>query len=142
VTVVDASAVVEALLQTPLGERCTRRLLRPDDQLCAPHLIDIEVAQVLRRFAQRSEIDDTRGREALHDLQDLPLERYPHEPFLRRIGELRHSLSAYDAAYIALAEALDAPLVTCDARLAGAHGHGARIEVISAGEVRRKGAPG
>ncbi len=129
-TVVDASALIEALLRTPLGEKCTERLLRPGDPLFAPHLLDVEVTQVLRRCFQKGDLRDGRGREALQDLADFPLTRFSHEPLLRRMWELRHSLSAYDAAYIALAEALDAPLVTCDARLAGAHGHRARVEVL------------
>lgn len=129
-TVVDASAVIETLLRTPLGERCTDRLLRGDELLCTPHLLDVEVLQVLRRYAARGELPEERGWAALRDLSDLPLERYPHEPLLGRIWELRSALSAYDGAYVALAEALDAPLVTCDARLGRAHGHEARIEVL------------
>ena len=130
-TVVDASTLVEVLLRTRLGERCTERLLRRNDALFAPHLLDVEVTQVLRRYAQRGEMPDARGREAIQDLADFPLIRFSHEPFLQRIWELRHSLSAYDAAYIALAEALDAPLVTCDSRMARAHGHAARVEILS-----------
>ena len=133
-TVVDASALIEALLRTPLGDRCTERLLRPGNQLFAPHLLDVEVTQVLRRYAQRGQLRDARGREALQDLAAFPLIRCSHEPLLDRMWELRHSLSAYDAAYIALAEALDAPLVTCDARMARAHGHSARVEVLSGQE--------
>ena len=130
-TVVDASAMIEMLLRTPLGVLCTDRLLRPGEVLCAPHLVDVEVLQVLRRYAARTELSEDRGDEALHDLADLPLERYPHQPLLGRIWELRRSLSAYDAAYVALAEALNAPLVTCDRRLGRAHGHEARIEVLA-----------
>jgi predicted nucleic acid-binding protein len=131
VTVVDASAAIEALLRTPLGERCAERLLRRDDPLFAPHLLDIEVMQVLRRYARRGDLRDARGREALRDFVDFPVTRCSHEPLLERIWELRDSLSAYDAAYVALAEALDAPLVTCDARLARRRGHNARVEVLS-----------
>jgi predicted nucleic acid-binding protein len=131
VTVVDASAIIEALLRTPLGERCSERLLRSADTLFAPHLLDIEVAQVLRRYEQRGDLRETRGREALQDLAAFPLTRCSHELILQRVWELRHSLSACDAAYIALAEALDAPLVTCDARLARAHGHSAKVEVFT-----------
>jgi predicted nucleic acid-binding protein len=130
VTVVDASALIEALLRTPLGERCAERLLRRDDPLFAPHLLDVEVMQVLRRYAHRGDLRDARGREALGDFVDFPLTRCSHEPLLERIWELRDSLSACDAAYVALAEALDAPLVTCDARLARARGHNARVEVL------------
>jgi predicted nucleic acid-binding protein len=131
VTVVDASTLIEVLLRTQLGDRCTERLLRRDDALFAPHLLDVEVMQVLRRYAQRGEIRNSRGREALQDLADFPVTRCSHEPLLERIWGLRHSLSAYDAAYIALAEALDAPLVTCDARIARAHGHSVNVEILS-----------
>jgi predicted nucleic acid-binding protein len=130
VTVVDASAVVEMLLGTPVGARCAARLLAPGQSLCAPHVLDIEVAQALRRFAGRGELSSVRGGEALEDLADLPLVRYPHGPLLERVWELRHSVSAYDAAYIALAEALDAPLMTCDGRVARAHGHRALIQTV------------
>jgi len=130
VTVVDASAVVEMLLGTAVGGRCAARLLAPGENLCAPHVLDIEVAQTLRRFAGRGELSPGRGREALEDLADLPLIRYPHGPLLERVWEMRHSVLAYDASYIALAEALDAPLLTCDARVGRAHGHRARIEAV------------
>ena len=130
-TVVDASALIEALLRTPLGERCAERLLGSAESLFAPCLLDVEVAQVLRRYAQRGDLRAARGREALQDLAAFPLTRCSHEPILGRIWQLRHSLSAYDAAYVALAEALDAPLVTCDARIARAHGHGATVEVFA-----------
>jgi predicted nucleic acid-binding protein len=128
--VADASAVVEMLLRTPIGERCRERLLGTDDALCAPHLLDVEVAQVLQRFALQAAISAERGAEALADLADLPLTRYPHGPLLGRAWQLRRSVSAYDAVYLALAEALDAPLVTCDSRVARAHGHRAKVDVI------------
>jgi predicted nucleic acid-binding protein len=131
VTVVDASALIETLLRTPLGEICAERLLKRDDPLFAPHLLDVEVMQVFRRYARKGDLRDARGREALRDFVDFPLTRCSHEPLLERIWGLRDSLSAYDAAYVALAEALDAPLVTCDARLARTHGHNARVEVLS-----------
>jgi len=130
VTVVDASALIEVLLRTPVGEKCTPRLLRRDETLFAPHLLDVEVTQALRRYARKGDLRETRGREALQDLAAFPLMRCSHEPLLERIWELRHSMSAYDAAYIALAEALDAPLVTCDSRVARAHGHRARVEIF------------
>ena len=112
--VVDASAVIEMLLRTRLGVLCSDRLLRPGELLCAPHLLDVEVLQVLRRYAARGELPEDRGDQALGDFADLPLQRYPHQPLLTRIWDLRHLLSAYDAAYVALAEALDAP--ACDLR--------------------------
>ena len=89
-----------------------------------------EVAQVLRRHAASGRIEPAQGRAALNDLNDFPLDRYPHDLFLPRVWELRHNLTAYDAVYVALAEALDAPLLTCDRRLAAASGHRARIELV------------
>jgi predicted nucleic acid-binding protein len=128
--VVDASAVLETLLRTPNAEAVERRLFDPSQTLHAPHLLDVEVAQVLRRYAGNGEIDGERGRAALADLADLPLQRYPHDFLLPRVWELRENLTAYDAIYVALAEALDAPLLTCDRRLATAPGHQARVELV------------
>ena len=128
--VVDASALLEVLLRTPHAPAVERRLFEPRESLHAPHLIDIEVAQVLRRYAAAGEIDDERGRTALADLADFPLSRYPHDILLPRVWDLRHNLSAYDAVYVALAETLDASLLTRDSRLAGALGHHARIELV------------
>lgn len=128
--VVDASAVLELLLGTAIAPRVTARLLDQAESLHAPHLLDIEVAQVLRRFAAAGELTATRGREALDDLDALPITRYPHDILLPRIWELRANLTAYDAAYVALAEALDAPLLTTDACLARAPGHRARVELM------------
>ncbi len=128
--VVDASALLEVLLRTGDGARIEARLFDADESLHAPHLLDIEIAQVLRRLAAAGEIFEDRGRAALADLSDLPVRRYPHDLLLPRIWTLRHNLTAYDAAYVALAEALDAPLITRDGRLAAAPGHGARVEVV------------
>ena len=93
-------------------------------------MLDVEVAQVIRRYAANGEIDSERGRTALADLADLPLRRYPHDFLLPRIWDLRNNLTAYDAAYVALAEVLDAPLLTRDRRLAAAAGHRAQIELV------------
>ena len=131
-TVVDASAVIELLLRTPLGDRCTERLLDARVHPCAPHLLDVEVTQVLHRYAREGLLTPERGQEALRDLLDLPLARYPHTPLVGRMWELRDVLSAYDAAYVALAEALDAPLITCDERITRAPLHRARVEVMEA----------
>lgn len=128
--VVDASALIEVLLNTPSGSRITQRLFEGQETLHAPCLLDIEVAQVLRRFSLAGELNASRGLQAIEDLSDFPLSRYPHDLFLPRIWELRHNVTAYDAAYIALAEALDAPLLTRDARLASAAGHHATIEFV------------
>jgi predicted nucleic acid-binding protein len=130
VIVVDASALIEVLLNTPSGSRITQRLFEGQETLHAPCLLDIEVVQVLRRYALAGELNATRGLQAIEDLSDFPLTRYPHDLFLPRIWELRHNVTAYDAAYIALAEALDAPLLTRDARLASAAGHHATIEFV------------
>jgi predicted nucleic acid-binding protein len=130
VIVVDASAVLEALLRTPSAKTVEDRLFAPGETLHAPHLLDVEVAQVIRRYAANGEIDGERGRVALADLADLPLRRYPHDFLLPRIWDLRNNLTAYDAAYVALAEALDAPLLTRDRHMAAAVGHRAQIELV------------
>ena len=128
--VVDASALLEALLRTPAAKAVERRLFAPRETLHAPHLLDVEVAQVIRRYAASGEIDSARGRAALADLTDFPLRRYPHELLLPRVWDLRNNLTAYDAVYVALAEALDAPLLTRDQRLAAAAGHHAKVELV------------
>lgn len=128
--VLDASVAIEVLLNTPAGIQIAERFFDPDETIHAPHLLDIEVAQVLRRYARTGELDTARGLQALQDLIDFPLTRYPHDLFLVRIWELRHNVTAYDAAYIALAEALGALLLTRDAALASAPGNRARIELI------------
>jgi predicted nucleic acid-binding protein len=130
VIVVDASVVVEVLLRVPGAERLEARLAGVGQRLCAPALLDVEVAQALRRYAGRGELTPERGNEAIQVLMEFPLVRYPHAPLLARIWELRSNLTAYDAAYVALAEALRAPLLTADARLAGAPGHRAEIELV------------
>jgi predicted nucleic acid-binding protein len=132
--VLDASAAVEWLLDTRLADRIHTRLFSAGSgSLNAPHLIDVEVTQLLRRYAAMRVITSARGQEAVQDLLDLPLERHPHDLFLPRIWALRQNVTAYDAAYIALAEALDATLITCDEKLAVAPGHAARIETVRAG---------
>ena len=128
--VVDASAVAEVILRWPAAAAVEGRIHDMRESLHAPYLIDVEVANVVRRYALRGEIGGERGPEAVADLSEFPLQRHPHLPLLVRIWELRHNLTAYDAAYVALAEVLDAPLVTRDGRLAGASGHRARIELI------------
>ena len=122
--------MLEALLRTAAAKAVEDRLFAPGQTLHAPHLLDVEVAQVIRRYAATGEIDGERGRMALADLADLPLRRYPHDFLLPRIWDLRNNLTAYDAAYVALAEALDTPLLTRDRRLAAAVGHHAQIELV------------
>jgi len=130
VIVVDASALLEVLLRTPVARSIEERLFEPGQSLHAPHLVDLEIAQVLRRYAAGGQISAGRGREALDDLASFRLRRWPHESLIMRIWDLRRNLTAYDAAYVALAEALDAPLLTRDRRLATAPGIRARVEVL------------
>ena len=128
--VLDASAVIEWLLQTPAGARVDRRIFSRPTSLHAPHLLDLEVAQVLRRYVRDKDITAQRGQEALEDLGGLPLNRYPHDFLIPRIWRLRANLTAYDAAYVALSELLDVPLLTCDSGIASAPGHHATVEVV------------
>jgi predicted nucleic acid-binding protein len=128
VIVVDASALLEVLLQTDAADAVERRLFS-GSTLHAPHLLDLEIAQVLRRYERAGFLTAQRGREALEDLAGFAIERYPHNLFMSRVWALRANATAYDACYIALAEALDAPLVTMDRRLASVPGHGARVEI-------------
>jgi len=130
VIVIDASVVIEVLLHTSTGRSVEERLFAVGESLHAPHLIDLEVAHVMRRLAAAQELSSVGGKKRLSAMADFPLVRYRHDLFLARIWELRHNLSAYDAAYVALAEALAAPLVTRDQRLAKARGHRAKVEVV------------
>jgi predicted nucleic acid-binding protein len=130
VIVVDASALLEFLLQTPIGTRVEARLFRKEDELHSPHLVDVEVTQGLRRLVRTGEVSADRAADAIADLADLDLHRHPHLDLLTRAWKLRGNVTAYDAMYVALAEALNAPIVTCDIPLAKAPGHRARIEVM------------
>jgi len=131
VIVADASAVLELLLRTDTGRDVEARLLRRGETIHAPALIDLEVAQVLRRYVARGELTAARAKLSLDTLALFPMERYTHEPLIDRIWPLRDNLTAYDAAYVALAEGLRAPLLTCDAKLAGAPGIRTTIELIA-----------
>lgn len=126
----DASAAVDWLLQTPAGQRIDERIFLRKESLHSPHLLDLEVVQVLRRLVRESLVSANRADQATNDLLDLRITRYPHVVFLPRIWQLRHNFSAYDAAYIALAEELRALLLTRDGRLASAAGHHATVELI------------
>ncbi len=128
--VVDASAVAEVLLQMPAAAAVASHLFAAGQSLHAPHLVDVEVAHVIRRYVARKDIDEDRGRSAIQDLVDLPIRRYPHGVLLVRTWALRNNLSAYDAIYVALAEALDVPLLTCDQHLASAAQRFTRIRLI------------
>jgi len=130
VIVPDASVMVEVLLGTPSAARIAHRLFDRGETLHAPHLIDLEVTQALRRYQASAEMSAQRAYQALIEFARMPLERHSHWPFLERIWELRRNLTAYDAAYVALAEALGALLLTCDRALASAPGHRAAVELI------------
>lgn len=129
--VLDASVAIEWLLQTPNGARVSARLIRePSETLHAPQLVYLEVTQALRRLVAQGNTTASRAEEAIADMLALRVSIHPHRPYLRRIWQLRDNLTAYDAAYIALAESLDAVLLTCDSRLANAPGHYAKIELV------------
>lgn len=127
--VVDASVLAPALADDGAdGDRVRARLR--GEQLAAPELIDLEVVSTLRRAARAGRLDDRRSGQALTDLAALPLRRVPHLPLLSRVWELRDNLTAYDAAYVALAEALDALLLTADGPLGRATGVRCEVEVL------------
>ena len=128
--VVDASALFEVLLLKGGAEAIEDRLFDPSETLHAPHLLDVEIAHAIRRYALAGEIDDERGREVLADLIDFPIRRYPHRLLLAQAWAWRHNLTAYDAVYVALAELLNATLLTRDQRLAVAAQSLARIELV------------
>jgi predicted nucleic acid-binding protein len=129
--VIDASAVVHVLVATERNSDLVATILA-DDDLHAPHLLDIEVTHVLRRLVLLDELNGDRAADARADLGALAITRYPHAPLLDRAWALRDNLSMYDGVYISLAELLGAPLVTCDLRLASAPGHDAAITLFSA----------
>lgn len=128
--VADASAITELLLQTELGTRVERRIYRDDDDLHAPHLLDVEILSALRRLVRAGEVVRERAEEAIEDLALLRIIRHGHLDLATRAWELRQNFTAYDAMYLALAESLDATVVTCDGPFGAAPGHSARIEVI------------
>ena len=128
--VLDASAALDWLLQTTVGQRIEQRIYSQNQSLHAPHLLDLEVAQVLRRLVREGAVSAHRADQAIEDFLDLRITRYPHFLLLPRIWQLRHNFSAYDAAYVVLAEKLGAALVTRDGRLASASGHAAPIELF------------
>jgi predicted nucleic acid-binding protein len=129
--VIDASALVELLVGgTPRAARLAARLQPPSETLHAPQLIDLEVTSVVRTLESRALLSPALATRAIVELLTLDLTRYPHESLVPRVWQLRGNLTSYDAAYVALAENLAAPLVTCDGRLAAAPGHHARIELF------------
>jgi predicted nucleic acid-binding protein len=129
VLVVDTSAVVAALIGLPRNRRLADRL-SADGDLHAPHLLDVEFLHALRRLVSTGRLGDDRAADARTDFADLAIVRYGHTVLADRVWGLRHNLSAYDATFVALSEALGVPLVTCDARLAMAPGHHAQVELF------------
>jgi predicted nucleic acid-binding protein len=130
VIVIDASALLEVLLRTRRAPGIETWLFGTLQSLHAPHLLDIEVAQVIRRFAMAREIDVERAQAALDDLMGFPIWRHPHDFLLPRVWALRDNFSAYDAAYVALAEVLEATLLTRDRRLAAAARQHVSVELV------------
>src|SRR5690348_10892755 len=115
--VLDASAALELLLQTPTGQSIASIIQRDNGSLHAPSLLDLEVLQVLGRYERTRTVKPELVAAALQRLREMPVEKHAHEPLLSRIWQLRRNLTAYDACYVSLAEALEAPLLTCDAGL-------------------------
>ena len=128
--VLDASGAVEFLLNTTAGKRLAARLADEAEVVHVPHLIDLEIAQVLRRYSRHGTLDARTGALALDHWRGLDVQRYSHEPFLDRIWQLRHNVTAYDAIYLALAEALSTVLLTGDRKLVGMPGVQAIVELI------------
>ena len=128
--VLDASAAVELLRNTTPGRRIAARLREERVDLHVPHLIDVEIAQAIRRYVRLGNISEERALIALGHWRDLDIDRHDHEPFLDRIWQLRDNLTAYDAAYVALAEILSVTLLTADGKLARVPGSNANIELI------------
>jgi predicted nucleic acid-binding protein len=129
--VLDASAVVELLLDTVEGRRVATLIADANMGLHVPHLVDVEACSALRRLAREKVIEESDAEAAIEDLLALDLQRHSHEGLLERAWALRGNLTAYDGMYVALAEALDATLITCDGRLARASGIKARVEVVN-----------
>ena len=128
--VLDASVVVELVLGTEIGTHVRRRLSDPQISLHSPELVDLEVLNVLRRYVNVGAAEPARAAAALCRLNELDLQRHRHGPMRERIWAWRANLSAYDAAYVALAEFMDAPLLTTDGRLARAPGLWIPVEVF------------
>jgi len=129
--VVDASAAIELLLGTPIGQRLWHRLATDCIDVAVPDLADVEVASALRKLVLQRRLGTDRATQALRHWRALDIERYGHHFLLDRIWQLRDNLSAYDAAYVALAEALDTVVLTTDRRLAQAPGVASRVQLLA-----------
>ncbi len=132
--VADASVVVELLLNrdAPAGVEMGMRIER-DEAVCAPHLLDAEVGQALRRLAHQGQMTAPRASASLNNLVRLPIQRYAHGWLLPRAFELRDNVTVYDGLYLALAEALDVPLLSCDSALVNVPGCTASVEILPTG---------
>lgn len=128
--VLDASAAIDWLLQTPAGQRIEQRIYSRQETLHSVHLLDVEFAHVLRGLVRDGTLTAKRAEEAIEDLAALRITRYAPVLLLQRIWRLRQNLTAYDAAYVALAENLQVPLLTRDQRIAAAPGHSAAVEIF------------
>ena len=128
--VLDASVVIDWLIRSAAAQRIESRIFSRNQSLHAPELLDLEVVQVLRRLVREDTLSTSSAETAIEDLLDMRVTRYPHSVLLPGIWQLRHNLSAYDAAYVVLAEKLGATLLTRDTRLASAPGHSAAVEVM------------
>lgn len=128
--ILDASVVVDLLIKPPAETVHLKVRLAEEQASHVPHLLDVEVAHALRRLLLTGQLMEVPARRALRDLADMALKRWPHRALLGRALALRDQLTAYDAIYVAMAEATGATLLTRDARLARAGGHRARVEVV------------
>ncbi|HEY4113132.1 MAG TPA: type II toxin-antitoxin system VapC family toxin [Rhizomicrobium sp.] len=129
--VMDASVALEMLLRTSLGLEALDWIVRNAEPMDAPHLIDLEVMYALRRLLHKRELTEEEAKFAVENLAQLQINRHGHILLLPRIWNLRESVAAYDASYVALAESLDTPLFTCDAKLSRSQGHRAKIVLLS-----------
>ncbi|MEM9705477.1 MAG: type II toxin-antitoxin system VapC family toxin [Pseudomonadota bacterium] len=128
--VVDASLAFEIMLASQRSDVLSDLLLAKGDVLCAPEIIELELLQTLRRLVYQGSVTEALAAQAIDNLNDLRIERFSHNPLRRRIWSLRHYLTAYDAAYFALAELLEAPLWTLDRKYLSVPGQTAQIEIL------------
>jgi len=129
VIVIDASVLVTVIADdSDIGQRFAAEIV--GEEAAAPHLLDCEVVSAIRRLRRRGDLSEARALQALTDLQDFPIERFPHAGLIDRMWQLGGTITAYDAAYLALGEALDAPLLTSDAKLSRAHGHDCEVRLL------------